>query len=638
MNRCITFHTQFVSLALLASLSCASYAEPEDLFFDNQIVPIVLSASKLPQLQTEAPASITVIDRALIKASGATQIPELFRLVPGMQVGNARGNFPVVAYQGLTSEFPQGVQVVIDGSSVYSPIFGGVVWSTLPLALEDIERIEVVRGPNNASFGANAFQGVINITTTHASQAPRLTTSFRTNNNQSERAFFRFADTQANKRLNYRISLSSEKKEGYEQFSDDSSKDALSARVDFRLDTKNTLQLNFAALDSKRQTQSPIPLLLLFDPKRNRNESTQLAQITWEQQINDGEQVSTRLSYHHFDGKDKYNVPPFGTLDVGSESTTWDFNAEHIVKFKSAQRLIWGIGATHESVYAPFRMNSSKTRTNTRVRLFGNLESRLTNQLIFNTGALVEHEQITGLNVSPRITLNYLSSPNHAYRITATKAFRTPVIPEEERDTVLFGAPLQVSAENIEPETVTSFEAGYHGIYWLNTLNTDVKLFHNDYKQLINNDLSNTLPVLDNIDQAKTYGAEIELNYRPNRRNILHAGYAYTQVKHATDERLNSSIPKHNFNVLFSHQYDNGFRNGIEYYYTSDMQYLGGQNDPQGIFQRLDLSAGKLIKLGNNKSIDINLNLQLALNKNTDFHEPTTADNLIYLEMKYLAH
>ncbi|HIL93901.1 MAG TPA: hypothetical protein EYG47_03605, partial [Cycloclasticus sp.] len=73
MNRYITFHTQFVSLALLASLSCASYAEPEDLFFDNQIVPIVLSASKLPQLQTEAPASITVIDRALIKASGATQ-------------------------------------------------------------------------------------------------------------------------------------------------------------------------------------------------------------------------------------------------------------------------------------------------------------------------------------------------------------------------------------------------------------------------------------------------------------------------------------------------------------------------------------------------------------------------------------
>lgn len=92
----------------------ASHADQQDIFFDNPIVPIVLSASKLPQSQIEAPASVTVIDRALIKASGATQVAELFRLVPGMQVGNARGNFPVVAYQGLTSEFPQGTFQRID--------------------------------------------------------------------------------------------------------------------------------------------------------------------------------------------------------------------------------------------------------------------------------------------------------------------------------------------------------------------------------------------------------------------------------------------------------------------------------------------------------------------------------------------
>jgi len=87
-----------------------------------------------------------------------------------MHVGNYRGNRAVVGYQGITSEYPQGVQVLIDGKSEYSPLFGGVNWANFPLMIEDIERIEVVRGPNNATFGSNAFQSVINITTTHSSQ------------------------------------------------------------------------------------------------------------------------------------------------------------------------------------------------------------------------------------------------------------------------------------------------------------------------------------------------------------------------------------------------------------------------------------------------------------------------------------
>lgn len=637
MDSFLTLRAQYLLLALLASTSCLSHAH-DDLMFESLISPIVLSASKLPQLQTEAPASITVIDRALIEASGATQIAELFRLVPGMQVGNSRGNFPVVAYQGLTSEFPQGIQVVIDGSSVYSPIFGGVIWSALPLAIEDIERIEIVRGPNSASFGANAFQGVINITTTHPSQSPRIESSFRVNNNQYERAFFRYADTNISGKTDYRISTSSEKSDGYKGLPDDFSKDAAYARVDIRVNTRNALQLNFSALDSKRQTRHPDPLSagLAFDIKRDRNESTQFAQITWEHQTADEQQIKTLLSFHHFDGKDKYNTF-LGPLDITSESTTWNLEVEHLLEISPSQRIVWGIGAVHESVYVPFRLNTDKPHKNIRFRIFGNVETRLSKQLILNTGALVEHEQISGTNISPKITLNYLASLNHSYRLTATKAFRTPVITEESRNITFFNNILQLSAGNLKPETVTSIEAGYHGIYWVNTLNADVKLFHNRYKQLINNGLGNALPVLANIDSAQTYGAEFEINYRPNRNNILHAGYAITQVTDASNERLNSSIPKHNFNILFSHQYGNGWRSGFEYYYMSQMQYLGGQNDPQGVFKRLDLSVSKLIKLSNNHTINISLDAQFALNKNTDLHEHATADNLIFLKVEYRA-
>jgi iron complex outermembrane receptor protein len=620
---------------LLLCLTSASQAEHEGIFFDNQIIPVVLSATKLPQQQREAPASITVIDRALIEASGATDVADIFRLVPGMQIGNSRGNFPIVAYQGLSSEFPQGVQVIIDGSSVYSPIFGGVIWSLLPVLLEDIERVEVVRGPNNTSFGANSFQGVINITTAHASQVPELSSSFKLNNNQAERAFLRFSNSQVNDRLNYRISVASEKSEGYKKLADDFSKQQLSSRIDFRLNTHNTLQFNFSALDSIRQTRNPIAIAVPIDPKRDRNESSQFAQLIWEHQKPNAEQFNAHLSFHHFDGKDKYNVAS-NTLDLTTESTTWNIDIEHIQALSDSQRLVWGLGALHESVYAPFRTNSKSNHTNTRLRLFGNLESYLTNKLILNIGGLVEHDKLSGVNTSPRITFSYLASAKGAYRLTATQAYRTPVITEEKREILLpVVGIIQSSTGHLDPETVRSVEAGYHGIFLQNKLNTDLKFFQNHYERLINNNLSIAPKVLDNQHHARTYGTELEVNFRPNRKNIIHMGYAYTRVNHASDERLETSVPKHNFNLLFSRQYTNGWHSGLEYYYMSKMQYLGGQNDPQSPYQRLDLSVGKIFKLANNQTIDITLDAQLALNKNIDLHQQATADNLIYLGVQY---
>lgn len=93
--------------------------ETTDLSLFNDEIPVVLSATRLAQPQTEAPASITIIDRELIKLSSAKSIPEIFRLVPGMHVNYIRGNRAVVGYQGISSEFPQGVQVLIDGKSEY---------------------------------------------------------------------------------------------------------------------------------------------------------------------------------------------------------------------------------------------------------------------------------------------------------------------------------------------------------------------------------------------------------------------------------------------------------------------------------------------------------------------------------------
>jgi len=108
-------------------------------------MPVVLSVSRLAQPLAEAPGAVTVINREMIHASGFREIPDLLRLVPGFYVGWYDGTMATVN-RGLPDQYSRRMQVLVDGRSIYTPLFGGVQWSDLPLAMDDIERIEVIRG------------------------------------------------------------------------------------------------------------------------------------------------------------------------------------------------------------------------------------------------------------------------------------------------------------------------------------------------------------------------------------------------------------------------------------------------------------------------------------------------------------
>ncbi|MFC3608946.1 TonB-dependent receptor plug domain-containing protein [Stutzerimonas tarimensis] len=142
----------------------AAWAAEGDLFLNNQPVPEVLTATRLRQAPAAVPGSISVVDRALIRASGARELPELLRLVPGMLVV-PNGNISTVNYHGSSARQARRLQVLVDGRSVYRAGFAQVDWHDIPVAIEDIERIEVFRGPNTVSYGANALMAVVNIIT-----------------------------------------------------------------------------------------------------------------------------------------------------------------------------------------------------------------------------------------------------------------------------------------------------------------------------------------------------------------------------------------------------------------------------------------------------------------------------------------
>ena len=151
--------------SLLLALIISPTALADDLFVDSQPLPQVLTATRLKQSPAAVPGSMTVLDGELIKASGARDISELLRLVPGMMVGNISGNQASVNYHGTNASEARRMQVLIDGRSVYRAGLATVDWSDIPVAMEDIERIEVFRGPNTVSYGANALMAVVNIIT-----------------------------------------------------------------------------------------------------------------------------------------------------------------------------------------------------------------------------------------------------------------------------------------------------------------------------------------------------------------------------------------------------------------------------------------------------------------------------------------
>lgn len=206
-----------VLLCCSATLSAQSLNDP---LLDDLQLPTVLSATRLKQSPAEVPGSMTVIDRQLIRGSGARDIPELMRLVPGMMVGYSAGNLPNVNYHGTNISEARRMQVLVDGRSVYRPGLATVDWTDIPLAIEDIERIEVFRGPNTAAYGANALMGVINIISTRPelSQGTRVKVSRGTRGVSDLYASqgFTFGSSQA------RISLIGKEDDGFDHLQDGS--------------------------------------------------------------------------------------------------------------------------------------------------------------------------------------------------------------------------------------------------------------------------------------------------------------------------------------------------------------------------------------------------------------------------------
>ena len=165
------------ALVLCAADSAHAQTQPVDLSaatLEDLMKIEITSASRKEQRAEEVPASVYVITRDDIRRSGMTSVPDLLRLVPGVQVAQINSNKWAVSVRGFNSLYSNKLLVLIDGRTLYNPLFSGVLWDTEDLMLEDVDRIEVIRGPGAAVWGANAVNGVINILTRPAADTTGL--------------------------------------------------------------------------------------------------------------------------------------------------------------------------------------------------------------------------------------------------------------------------------------------------------------------------------------------------------------------------------------------------------------------------------------------------------------------------------
>lgn len=188
---------------------------PADIDWTEQAYPMVITPTRLRQSLADVPASVTVITSDMIRSYGIASVPDALRLVPGMAVMQASGNDYRINYHGTNAVAPRRLNVLVDGVSVYRAALSRMEWTWLPVAIEDIDRIEVTRGPNSSSYGPNSMMAVVNILTKHPKDVEPALLAVSADSRGTVGTTLRLATTLGQTSL--RATVSTERNRGYDR-------------------------------------------------------------------------------------------------------------------------------------------------------------------------------------------------------------------------------------------------------------------------------------------------------------------------------------------------------------------------------------------------------------------------------------
>ena len=645
-------------------------------------VPIVSSATRLNQKITEVPASITIIDREMIEASGATEIPQLFRLVPGYISYYVFGNQFGVTNRGLTIEFPGDLEVMIDGRSVYEPIFSAVEWSSLGITVEDIDYIEVLRGSNTPAYGSNAYLGAINIVTANPVKAHGTNINVTLGDLHTRNTQIRQNGSLGV--VNYSLGVSYRSNEGFPRLK----KQANPIPFDRIQDSNEALHLNlrliytptvFDTIDFQMgvgKSDLDIPGNDLTDGPNGFNEreiETNFQFIQWRKSLQNTNEIQLQL-YHNRLAVDEIrelgplsgllSVPPSfiplifdghadedivtGIRDTVSER--FDVELQHKLNLTEHQRLVWGAGVRYDKIRSEFLLGRKDAVDEFQYRLFANWEWRLGEKLTFNFGAMSEHNNIVGNFISPRAAVNYQFLPGQVIHSSYTYGNRTPSVLESSQfqatsfaDGTLIDVDINYD-DNIDESKVREVEIGYLGNFLNSKLTVDLRAFRTETDRVIGEvinlfpDLSGDVHTVSNTMDWVSKGIDTQIQFRPSNTILLSLQYAYTdfhgnrfkRVEPLEIPALDRELPRHNANLLVSKTFKHGWNASFVWYYVSEVAWR--QGDLIKSQDRLDLRLAKTFNIGA-RAAKAELIVHNLLNDYPEFEDFNLFETRVFLRL-----
>jgi iron complex outermembrane receptor protein len=474
--------------------------DPTTLSLEDLMNLQVTSVSKRPQKVADSAAAVFVITQEDIRRSGATSIPEALRMVPGLEVARIDENKWAIGSRGFNGRFDNKLLVLIDGRSVYTPLFSGVYWNVQDVVLEDVDRVEVIRGPGATLWGANAVDGVINIITKSAKDTQGGLVTAEAGSEERTAESVRYGAKVGDKTY-YRV---------YGKYYDwYPSIDATGAtasdgwhalRSGFRVDSNATNANSFTIQgdiyhDNFGETLTvpslTSPTFWSTYPNNGYNSGGDLLG-RWNHSF---ARSSTSLQMYY----DRTNIAD--PTVFGDHESVYDIDFQHDIHLGEAQELVWGLG------YRSIQDNNGSSFTvalqpphsslNQYSAFLQDEVSLFSNRMHITVGSKFEHNPFTGFEFEPNVRVLGTITKDQSVWAAVSRAVRTPALTEEGLQlneaiippgTAPLNSPLPVieaifGSPLFQSEDLLAYELGYR-VQATSSLSLDIAAFYNNYTNL----------------------------------------------------------------------------------------------------------------------------------------------------------
>lgn len=613
-----------LSISTAASQAAGTVDDLTEMSLESLMEVEVTSVSRKPQSLSEAAAAIHVITREEIRRSGVTSLPEALRLAPGLQVARVNGNAWAISARGFNSIISNKLLVMIDGRSIYNPVFSGVHWGQYDVVLADIDRIEVIRGPGGTLWGANAVNGVINIITRPAAETQGGLAEAGGGDPEGGFGTLRYGG-ELGKSARYRAYGKHTERSALEtasggDASDDGEQSQIGGRVDWQLSQIDQITLQGDAYTGdfgQRLFVSSLTPPGMFNVTDMGDKHGHNVLLNWKRLLTADSHFELQTYYDHYTRDSRISR---------EEVSTWDVDFHHDTKPHERLAMLWGLGYRHQDIELGERFTVQFDETSRNLDTFRSFiqgDIDLTQKLRLTLGSKLEHNDFTGFEYQPNARMLWQVTDNHSLWAAISRAVRTPSLVDDDTRSNLFvitnGLPLLfqgVGNRDLDAEELIAYEIGWRGQPRQN-LRLDIAAFYNDYDKLRSSEFSpapefRTDPVphllfrslADNQLRGETYGLEASAEWQATEHWRLTASYSLLEMDLAarpgsadsfTASAIENSNPEQQFQIRSYLDLPHNLEFDTSIYWVDELPGLNIAGVPSSRiddYLRLDLHLG----------------------------------------------